>query len=215
MSTERTYPSKETLLHGHRSEATAFVVEDYPYGFRLRCRIRYWVETTKHGDRFCSQTTNPKIAGREVWNKPKKSTYYEFICMYLDDKGHVTFTCIDIRESKGINDKMNFLVNSFGVENMTEAQQTKLRVSYYHILVIEYSFRKDKYSNPVAFKMWTQETANNHVMKCAFAELANHSEPPAQDKAEVKEDRIFSIRETSATADFFVNGNVSLVSNAD
>lgn len=79
----------ETLV-GHTSPETAYVVEDYPYGFRLRCKIRYWIEThKKKGQRFLSQTTNPKIESREVWNKPKASTYSILKVMYLDDQGHV------------------------------------------------------------------------------------------------------------------------------
>jgi hypothetical protein len=31
------------LLSGHVSPQTAYLVEDYPYGRRLRCRIRYWI----------------------------------------------------------------------------------------------------------------------------------------------------------------------------
>lgn len=85
-----------TPLHGHTSPETAMVVEDYPYGFRLRCRIRYWLEThPRHGVRFVSQTTNPKIEGREVWNKPKASTYCAVAGgMYLDGDGHATWTGI-------------------------------------------------------------------------------------------------------------------------
>lgn len=79
----------ENALHGHTDEASAYVVDDYPYGFRLRCKIRYWIETTKNGDRFVSQTTNPKVAV-EKWNKPKKSTYAPVMCMFLNDEGHVT-----------------------------------------------------------------------------------------------------------------------------
>jgi hypothetical protein len=77
------------ILKGHTSPETAFVVEDYPYGFRLRCKIRYWLEYhPKHGFRFVSQTTNPKRG--HVWNAPKASTYCKFGgCMYLDDVGHV------------------------------------------------------------------------------------------------------------------------------
>ena len=29
-----------TVLTGHTSPETAYVVSDYPYGFRLRCQIR-------------------------------------------------------------------------------------------------------------------------------------------------------------------------------
>lgn len=81
--------TRDNALRGHTSEETAYLVNDYPYGFRLRTEIRYWLETTKHGDRFVSQTLNPKT-GR--WNKPKKSTYSLIGAMYLDDESHVTWT---------------------------------------------------------------------------------------------------------------------------
>lgn len=81
------------ILSGHVSPETAYVVEDYPYGFRLRCRIRYWLEyQPKRGFRLCSQTSNPKVSGL-VWNKPKASIYALFGgCMYLNAEGHVTWT---------------------------------------------------------------------------------------------------------------------------
>lgn len=95
------------ILKGHTSLETAYLVNDYPYGFRLRCKIRYWLEhDSRKGTRFFSQTTNPKIQGREVvWNKPKASTYaYIAGCMFLDEKGHITWTGLteysDTRESK-------------------------------------------------------------------------------------------------------------------
>ena len=80
------------LLSGHISPETAYVVADYPYGFRLRCKIRYWIEfKSKKGFRFVSQTTNPKKPG-EVWNKPKASTYSMFGgAMFLDENEHVQF----------------------------------------------------------------------------------------------------------------------------
>lgn len=79
----------ETLV-GHDSPETAYVVDDYPYGFRLRTKIRYWIETNKRkGQRFVSQTVNPKYTDREIWNKPKASTYSTLMVMYLDEKGHV------------------------------------------------------------------------------------------------------------------------------
>jgi hypothetical protein len=80
-------------LYGHTSEATAYLVEDYPYGFTLRSQIRYWLEhKPKKGWRFVSQTKNPKT-GR--WNKPKASTYTDWgAAMFLDEKGHVAWTGI-------------------------------------------------------------------------------------------------------------------------
>lgn len=78
------------LPNTHISPATAYMVDDYPYGFRLRCKIRYWLDCNpKRGARLVSQTTNPKKPGT-VWNKPKASTYARFAgAMYLDDEGHV------------------------------------------------------------------------------------------------------------------------------
>ena len=77
-------------LIGHTSPETAYVVDDYPYGFTLRTKIRYWIETKpKMGQRFVSQTLNPKTG---VWNKPKASTYSEVLVMGLaDDTGYVTW----------------------------------------------------------------------------------------------------------------------------
>lgn len=85
----------ESAMFGHVSPDTAYLVEDYPYGFRLRTTIRYWIETVpRKGDRLVSQTRNPKVAG-EVWNKPKKSTYVDVGVMYRDEQGHVTWTGIN------------------------------------------------------------------------------------------------------------------------
>lgn len=82
-----------TILSGHNSPETAYLVADYPYGFKLRCQIRYWMEfDPKKGARLCSQTSNPKRPGL-VWNAPKKSTYCRFGgVMILNDEGHVTWT---------------------------------------------------------------------------------------------------------------------------
>ena len=78
-----------STLHGHTSPESAYVVNDYPYGFRLKTQIRYWIETKKgYGQRFCSQTLNPKT-GR--WNKPKAGTYNVIAIMILDERDHVMY----------------------------------------------------------------------------------------------------------------------------
>jgi hypothetical protein len=57
------------------SPETAVIIPDYPYGFRLRCMMRVWVEyKAGKGFRYCTQTSNPKKPGT-VWNKPKAGTY--------------------------------------------------------------------------------------------------------------------------------------------
>lgn len=103
-------------LKGHVSMETAYLVKDYPYGFRLRCQIRYWLEFKKgKGFRFWSQTSNPKVAGL-VWNKPKASTYIENAAfMYLDSNGHVQWHGLgiycDAAESRAFRDAYGEHIN--------------------------------------------------------------------------------------------------------
>jgi hypothetical protein len=91
------------VLNGHTSQETAYVVDDYPYGRRLRCKIRYWIETAEKGaakgkQRFVSQTTDPKRS-YEFWNKPKPSTYALIAVMYLDHKDHVQWWGVGLNMS--------------------------------------------------------------------------------------------------------------------
>lgn len=81
---------KVTPIEKYNPEEDKYQVGDYPYGFRLRCKIRYWIEFKKgFGFRFCSQTTNPKKTS-ETWNKPRTGTYSEVAGgLYLDENGHV------------------------------------------------------------------------------------------------------------------------------
>jgi hypothetical protein len=88
------FNSGVTARGGHVSPETAFVVEDYPYGGGLRCKIRYWLEFKRgQGFRFMSQTTDPRKAENgkpEVWNKPKASTYQSLMVITqapADEKG--------------------------------------------------------------------------------------------------------------------------------
>jgi hypothetical protein len=70
---------------------TAFVQEDYPYGRRLRCQRRVWIETKpRYGMRFVSQTSNPKARSSTIqWNTPHGGTYDELIALWVDGKGFV------------------------------------------------------------------------------------------------------------------------------
>ena len=113
------------VLHGHTSADTAYTVDDYPYGFQLRCKIRYWVETGAKGaskgrQRFVSQTTNPKRVG-EVWNKPKASTYSLLVFLFLDAEDHVhAFHVSDY----GVEPESDALIRLMGIyEQMSEADR--------------------------------------------------------------------------------------------
>jgi hypothetical protein len=80
-------------LYGHTSPETAYMVDDYPYGRTLRCRIRYWLESGgKKGFRFVSQTEEPRT---KRWNNPKKSTYASLAAaMYLDEQNHCVWRAL-------------------------------------------------------------------------------------------------------------------------
>lgn len=76
-----------SILQPQPTEAAPYVVKDYPWGFRLRTEQRQWVETTKNGQRWVSQTLDPR-SGR--WCKPHRSTYSQILLLGLDEKGHVS-----------------------------------------------------------------------------------------------------------------------------
>tara|TARA_R110000868_G_scaffold25188_2_gene98314 strand:+ start:264 stop:623 length:360 start_codon:yes stop_codon:yes gene_type:complete len=111
------------LLHGHTSPETAYIVEDYPWGFRLRTQQRHWIESKEsHGMRFVTQTMDPK---NQRWCKPKCSTYAKYVYMYLDDNNHVVcnalhqYTSIDsikkfVEEFKEqLNEKQSHMFRKF------------------------------------------------------------------------------------------------------
>lgn len=138
------------ILTGHVSPETAFVVDDYPYGFRLRCKIRYWLEYKPgKGMRFWSQTTNPKRPG-EVWNKPKVSTFQRFGGVMLQgDNGHITWTGVSEY------DEVNTLVkwrDDFGAA-MPEAAQVALKAW----ITRKLSFEQAKIEGQVKMTMTTTQ----------------------------------------------------------
>ena len=78
----------KTYLYGY-DEENSYLVSGYPWGFRLRTEVRYWIETndkSNGGQRFCKQTKDPRTG---FWCKPKKGTYSDIIFMYLDIDAHV------------------------------------------------------------------------------------------------------------------------------
>lgn len=73
-------------LYGYDSFENAYEVSNYPWGFRYRTIRKYWIETTKHGDRVCYSTLHPTNG---KWCNVKKSTYSAVKILYLDDNDHV------------------------------------------------------------------------------------------------------------------------------
>lgn len=87
-------------LYNHTCEKSAYYVDNYPWGFRLKTQIRYWIETSEKangGQRIVKQTMNPKTGS---WCSPKKSTYRWVMFMFLDENEHVQTEslCMNSRE---------------------------------------------------------------------------------------------------------------------
>lgn len=95
-STAPTTVPHVTVLHGHTSQDTAYLIADYPYGRQLRCQMRVWIEQAAKGAakgqyRTMRQTDNPKRTladGSHPWKKPHASTYSDWLVLYLDGIDH-------------------------------------------------------------------------------------------------------------------------------
>lgn len=90
-----TTPISVTPLYGHVSQETAHVDLDYPYGSRLRCMRRIWLETANKGvkrdqTRVMSQTSNPTRPDT-VWNKAHAGNYHDLVVLIkAGDTGYVS-----------------------------------------------------------------------------------------------------------------------------
>jgi hypothetical protein len=143
------------FLKNHTSFETAYEVKDYPYGFRLRTSIFYWIETTpKRGDRFCTCTIDPRN-GRV--NAPKKSTYYNLGFMYLNAENHVKWTTAS---TYGKKEAIEALVTAFGgVEELNKEQKKQ-----YNALFGINEVKTDEFTGKVKkdFSVkWDRETVGN------------------------------------------------------
>lgn len=104
------------VLNGCVSPETAYVIDDYPYGFRLRCKMRHWIETREGmGQRYMSQTSNPKKG--DIWNKPKASTYHTMALIVLNDEtGHAEHQALSWVERDKVDDFRNKYASQFDAE---------------------------------------------------------------------------------------------------
>lgn len=125
----------------NHTEENPLIVDNYPYGFKLRTQIKYWIETDKKkGDRFCSQTLNPK---NNRWNAPKKGTYSPILVMYLDEKNHVQNKGISIYSEKS---KIQAFIDEIGIENLNPMQLDTFNslMGFNKPIIDEFSGKKKK-----------------------------------------------------------------------
>lgn len=168
------------ILRGYTTQATAYEVKDYPYGFRLRTSIFYWIESKKgNGDRFCSYTINPKT-GRA--NAPKCGTYSVFQYMFINDKGHVENAGIDSYDIEYFRMRFYFIVDKFGEIYMSQEQKDNIRKNHFDHVRASYPYHLVKYTEgqKEVYKKWAVDTIN-HIKTCPFKDLVDYPEPPTED----------------------------------
>lgn len=119
------------ILKIQPTEQNPLIVENYPYGFK-RTKIKYWVESIKRkGDRFCSQTLNPKT---NLWNKPKKATYNAVNIVYEDENKHIKYYAF--WRSTSAEDYKKFMA-FIGDMELNELQKEELRIIRAYIKTYE------------------------------------------------------------------------------
>ncbi len=117
-------------IYGHNSQETAYMVEDYPWGFRLRTQMRYWIESKPgQGQRFVSQSKNPKT---NLWCAPKKSTYTSIGIMYLDELKHVHWVSLSLYSSA--KEIESFKATHFEELDDFQKQQLKQIMAYEKVM---------------------------------------------------------------------------------
>jgi len=179
MSTQ-TLTTASNILAGYTSIERPYEVKDYPYGFILRTSQFYWIESKAgKGDRLGTYTIDPRN-GRK--NKPKYSTYYTFMWMYLDENGHVQTGHLDSYEREIFAARFEYLLKHIGEFYITDIQKQNLRVNHYQHVIGNAGYEIVKYSEAGkdVFKAWLSATVK-HIKSCPFAELVNYPERPTED----------------------------------
>ena len=113
MNTQTTTPAKKFIKTSEKIE-----INDYPYGFKLRCTMFDYIEfDAKKGYRHCTQTINPK---NDRLNNPKKSTYYTLMLRYYNELGHIKTACFDFNGDESINKGIKFVNENFELFTVEE-----------------------------------------------------------------------------------------------
>lgn len=122
---------------------TAYIAQDYPYGFTLRCEKAYWVETKGNkGQRLVTCTKNPKTG---LWNKPKAGVYYQCIVLYEDLLGHVQVA--PLSNYSGIEGLKEYVTKW----ELTEEQAKSIDLKAKGLAVLDEYFKQ----NPIKFGVAT------------------------------------------------------------
>ena len=141
-------------LYGHNSPETAYSVENYPYGFRLKTTKRYWVESVaKKGDRYITQTINPKNG---LWNKPKKSTYSPVVIMLLNEDNHVKYSSLSTFDGAELLEEK---IKNIDVERLNDLQKYQIKwLRAYHKTMenVTFTMEVEKFRHKVTGEIITE-----------------------------------------------------------
>lgn len=108
------------LIYHAEGPKTAHLVKDWPWGFRQKTMARFWIETTKHGDRFVQQTWHPKY---ERWCEPKKQTYEAVLVLAITDEGKVTTMGVGKHADR---DRIAAALETIDFEKLNDAQKKQV-----------------------------------------------------------------------------------------
>lgn len=111
----------KNVIYNKDSADNAVVVEDYPWGYKLRTKRKYWIETTKRGDRLCYQTLNPKT---NKWCAVKKSTYAGIKVLYENEDGHIK--TLSLKPEWDSKEWLAEFLDLVDETNLTDAQRAKI-----------------------------------------------------------------------------------------
>ena len=104
-------------------------VENYPYSFTLKTTLFNEVEfNPKKGYRLVTTTINPKT---NRLNKPKKSTYSDYIGRYKDENDHIKTVYLSFNGDKEINKSLKFIDENFNLF-------TEKEIEYFYLNLISW-----------------------------------------------------------------------------
>lgn len=108
-------------MYGHDCFENAYEVDNYPWGFTLKTKRKYWIETKKgFGDRFVFATLNPKNG---KWCKPKAGTYEPVLVLAKNEKDHVVTYGFGLWRN---NENIAKFLDNVDWEKLNELQKKKI-----------------------------------------------------------------------------------------
>lgn len=144
---------ERTPLYGHTSEATAYLIDDYPCGRQARCQKKVWIEYKKtFGFRLVYRTTKAKPS--TSWCAVKPGGYSKLaMCLYIDgDTGYVEHDAL--YEGSSIGHVKSFCESFPGAVNADLVLFANLKAAY-----IRRRTTQEMIADPAALKAAEAEAA--------------------------------------------------------